>query len=149
MVIAQIEHPTRQGQPLQRHLPQPPTLIDRRHTLIGRTQRPGPTTHTPHHQQTPEPIINNHPIRDQTLHTHTGIATIINNHTAAINTAFVAGDNTSVSRITVNTIIAHFYRTVPHATAADAITDTHITDGDIVDIIVARNGVLWVVQDRV
>ena len=143
MVIAQIEHPTRQGQPLQRHLPQPPTLIDRRHTLIDRTKRPGPTTHT-HHQQTPEPIINNHPIRDQTLHTHTGIA--VNNH-AAIDTALVAGDNTRSTRITDNTAAAHLYRIAPHATADNDTVDISILDIRAVGIRVVRSGILGTIQD--
>ena len=143
MVITQIQHPTRPRQPLHRQLPQPTTLIERRHTLIGRTQRPRPTTHT-HHQQTPEPIINNHPIRDQTLHTRIGIATTINNH-LAINTAFIADDNTRSIRTAVNTTSAHPYRTVPHPTGAEAITN-NTAHTSAADTSAARSGILGVIQ---
>ena len=142
MVITQIQHPTRPRQPLHRQTPQPTTLIERRHTLIGRTQRPRPTTHT-HHQQTPEPIINNHPIRHQTLHTHTNTNTTtitINNH-LAINTAFIADDNTRNISTTVNTTSAHPHRTVPDTTSAEAITNTNTADTRA-----ARSGILRVIQ---
>ena len=97
MIITHVQHPTHPRLPL-RPLPppQPPPLIDRRHILIGRTQRPGPTTHTLH--QYPAQI-NNGTIDDRLATDTTTISNLISDtaHTVTIHIAIAAGIGTTIT----------------------------------------------------
>ena len=157
MGITQVKHPPHPRLPLRpRRLPQTPALIDRRHILIHWTQRPRPTTHA-HHQQTPDPIINN-TNTDQGLATQINttvvVGTIDRGLAAQIHTTVVSGTNTSVSdSIIVNTIVADFdsivaHTIVAHTIAADVAIDSNIADISVIDAGIPHSSIVGVVQDN-